>query len=228
MNIEVTVAGEEHYKYAQAICELIEEAAKARGTGIAKRKPEYVIQKMTEGKAIIALAEEQLAGFCYIESWDHHKYVANSGLIVDPNFRKMGLAKKIKSKAFELSREKFPDAKLFGITTSLPVMRINSGLGYKPVTFSELTQDEVFWSGCKSCPNYDVLSRNNRKLCLCTGMLYDPAKEEKSKKLPSKVDEPEKPKNRWQLFKEHLARRQRNPLLKKIKDNLFNKLTIVR
>ncbi|RMG22553.1 MAG: GNAT family N-acetyltransferase [Bacteroidetes bacterium] len=212
MNIEVTVAGEQHHEYAQAICDLIEEAAKARGTGIAKRQPAYILQKMKEGKAVIALAEGRLAGFCYIESWDDKKYVANSGLIVSPDFRNMGLAKRIKQKAFELSRQKYPDAKLFGITTSLAVMKINSQLGYKPVTFSELTQDEVFWSGCQSCPNFDVLSRNNRKLCLCTGMLYDPAKEEKQA-----VEE--KPKSRWQLFKAHLARRQKNPILQRIKEN---------
>lgn len=222
IEIEVSVAGEQHFQYAEAICQLIEVAAKARGTGIAKRQPDYVIKKMTEGKAIIALADKKLAGFCYIESWDHHRYVANSGLIVNPAFRKMGLAKKIKRKAFELSLQKFPEAKLFGITTSLPVMRINSELGYKPVTFSELTQDDIFWSGCQSCPNYDVLTRNERKLCLCTGMLYDPNKEEKSK-----VETPEKPKNRWQLFRAHLARRQKNPILQRIKDNLF-KMTTVR
>ncbi len=223
MNIEVTVADKQHFTYTRAICELIEEAAKARGTGIAKRKPEYVLTKMQEGKAIIALADTQLAGFCYIESWDHSRYVANSGLIVASEFRQMGLAKRIKEKAFELSREKFPKAKLFGITTSLPVMRINSGLGYKPVTFSELTQDEVFWAGCKSCPNYEVLSRNDRKLCLCTGMLYDPAKEAKTTELRS--PQQERPKSRWQLFKEHLARRQSNPILQRIKDNLFNKVS---
>lgn len=104
------------------------------------------------------------------------KYVANSGLIVHWDYRGQGLAKKIKAKAFELSKKKYPEAKLFGITTSLPVMKINSDLGYKPVTFSELTQDETFWKGCQSCPNYDILSRNNRSNCLCTGMLYDPKK----------------------------------------------------
>ena len=119
------------------------------------------------------------AGFCYIETWSHGKYAVNSGLIVAPSYRKMGLAKRIKRRAFELSREKYPDAKLFGITTSLAVMKINSELGYKPVTFSELTSDDVFWQGCQSCPNYDVLNRMERKMCLCTGMLYDPEKEEK-------------------------------------------------
>ena len=174
----VQVATTEHLSYAEAICELIEDAAKKRGTGIAKRDPEYIQTKMRDGKAVIALHGDQLAGFCYIETWSHHKYVANSGLIVSPLFRKAGLARKIKETAFNLSREKYPDAKLFGITTSLAVMKINSDLGYKPVTFSELTTDEEFWNGCRSCPNFDILTRTNRKMCLCTGMLCDPAAEE--------------------------------------------------
>lgn len=178
MDITIQVAGPEHLIHAEAICALIEEAAKARGTGIAKRQPAYIRQKMEEGKAIIALHGDVVAGFCYIETWSHNKYVANSGLIVAPAFRKQGLAKKIKGHAFELSRQKYPDAKLFGITTSLAVLKINSDLGYKPVTFSELTSDDVFWQGCQTCPNYDVLTRTERKMCLCTGMLYDPAQEE--------------------------------------------------
>ncbi len=177
MDFTVQVAEPAHVRYAEEICRLIEEAAKARGTGIAKRKPEYVRAKMEEGKAIIALHGDEVAGFCYIETWGHGKYVANSGLIVAPQFRHAGLAKRIKRRAFELSREKYPEAKLFGITTSLAVMKINSELGYKPVTFSELTTDDVFWQGCQSCPNYDVLTRTERKICLCTGMLYDPAQE---------------------------------------------------
>ena len=172
--IFVLAARDEHVRYAPEISHLIEEAAAARGTGIAKRSADYVRAKIKEGKAVIALADDRLAGFCYIESWEHGKYVANSGLIVAPDFRNMGLAKRIKRRIFELSREKYPDARIFGITTSLPVMKINSELGYKPVTFSELTDDDVFWSGCQSCPNYDVLMRTRRKMCLCTGMLYDP------------------------------------------------------
>ncbi len=174
----VMVARDEHVRYASAVSRLIEEAAAARGTGIAQRAPEYVQARIEEGKAVIALAGDRLAGFCYIENWSHGKYVAHSGLIVAPDFRKMGLAKKIKRRIFELSREKYPEARVFGITTSLAVMKINSDLGYKPVTFSELTDDDVFWEGCRSCPNYDVLTRTERKMCLCTGMLYDP-KEDK-------------------------------------------------
>ncbi len=163
-----------HINHAEGICKLIEESAKARGTGIAKRDPEYIKRKILTGNAIIALMEEELAGFCYIECWDHEKYVANSGLIVAPKFRKNGLAKAIKKAAFNLARSKYPSAKVFGITTSLAVMKINSDLGYKPVTFSELTQDETFWNGCKSCPNYDILERNQKKMCLCTAMIAPP------------------------------------------------------
>ncbi|MBR5135927.1 MAG: GNAT family N-acetyltransferase, partial [Rikenellaceae bacterium] len=145
-----------------------------RGTGIAKRSPEYISAKITGGKAVIALEGEKLVGFSYIECWGHGDYVATSGLIVDPEYRNLGLAARIKEKTFELARLRFPFAKLFSITTSLPVMKLNSRLGYKPVTFSELTDDEEFWAGCQGCCNYDILLRNNRRMCLCTGMLYDP------------------------------------------------------
>ncbi len=181
MAIDILVANENHTKYATIIVEMIEDAAQKRGTGIAKRQPEYIVKKMEEGKAIIALDGETVAGFCYIESWGHDKYVANSGLIVNEDYRGQGLSKKIKKTAFELSRKKFPNAKLFGLTTSLPVMKINSELGYRPVTFSELTDDEQFWKGCQSCVNYDILTRTERKHCLCTGMLMDPDKENKKK-----------------------------------------------
>lgn len=177
---KIIIANEQHFKYAEPICQLIEASAQQRGTGIAKRKPEYVKQKMANGNAIIALCGEELAGFCYIEVWSHGRYVANSGLIVNPNYRKKGLAKKIKEKAFNHARDSYPKARVFGITTSLAVMKINSDLGYRPVTFSELTQDEAFWKGCQSCPNYDILLRNQAKLCLCTGMLA-PSKEESMK-----------------------------------------------
>jgi hypothetical protein len=150
-------------------------SAKARGTGIAKRSPEYIQQKMREGRAVIAFNQDGIwAGFCYIETWSHGEYVANSGLIVAPAFRKGGLAKAIKKKIFDLSRQTFPESKIFGLTTGLAVMKINSDLGYEPVTYSELTQDEAFWAGCKSCVNYDILMSKERKNCLCTAMLYDP------------------------------------------------------
>lgn len=158
----------------------MESSAKARGTGIAKRSPEYVQHKMEEGKAVIAVTDKgEWVGFCYIEAWGHEKFVANSGLIVNPAFRGHGVAKAIKHRVFELSREKYPDAKIFGLTTGLAVMKINSELGYEPVTYSELTDDEEFWKGCRSCVNFDVLTSKNRKNCLCTAMLYDPVEKAK-------------------------------------------------
>ncbi len=174
MSVSIYYGSSKHAVYAEEICALIEKAAQQRGTGIAKRDPKYIKTKFDNENAVIALDGDKLVGFCYIEIWENKKYVANSGLIVHPDYRGLGLAKKIKAKAFELSGKKYPESKLFGITTSLPVMKINSDLGYKPVTFSELTQDDTFWKGCQSCPNYDILSRNDRKNCLCTGMLYDP------------------------------------------------------
>ena len=178
--MEIVIANKSHSVYAEIICDTIAEAAKVRGTGIAKRKPEYIITKMENGNAVIALDGEKFAGFCYIEQWSHGKFVANSGLIVHPDFRNIGLAKQIKKKIFEHSRTKFPNAKVFSITTGLAVMKMNSELGYKPVTFSELTDDQTFWNGCQTCKNYDVLQRTEQKMCLCTGMLYDPLKEEKT------------------------------------------------
>lgn len=174
MNVSINIAQEEHYKFAQEICDTMEESALLRGTGIAKRSPEYIQKKMQNHDAIIALENGNFAGFCYIESWQHGQFVANSGLIVHPNYRHLGLAKKIKKKVFEYSQEKYPGAKIFGITTGLAVMKINSDLGYKPVPFSELTADQTFWAGCKGCTNYDILERKEFKMCLCTGMLYDP------------------------------------------------------
>lgn len=177
--MNLIVANESHFKYAQDICDTIAESAKVRGTGIAKRTPEYIQKKLSNGNAVLALDGDKFAGFCYIEVWGHEKFVANSGLIVHPDYRGQGLAKQIKQKIFELSRKKFPDAKIFGITTGLAVMKINYELGYKPVTFSELTDDPEFWKGCQTCKNFDILTRTEQKMCLCTGMLYDPAHKKK-------------------------------------------------
>ncbi len=179
--IEVLIANESHLQYVDTILTTIEAAAKVRGTGIAKRTHEYVAQKMLEGKAIIALKGDEFAGFCYIESWGNKQFVANSGLIVVEKFRGHGLAKRIKKRAFELSRERFPDAKLFGLTTGAAVMKINNELGYRPVTFAELTDDDAFWKGCQSCVNYPILVEKNRRFCMCTAMLYDPKEHENNK-----------------------------------------------
>src|SRR3984957_8813562 len=178
----IQIANASHQDFAQIICHEMEESAKARGTGIAKRSPDYIREKMREGKAVVAFSQTgEWAGFCYIESWSHGKYVANSGLIVAADFRRSGLAKEIKKKIFELSRNRFPDAKLFGLTTGLAVMKINSELGYEPVTYSELTDDADFWKGCQSCVNFEILQSKDRKNCLCTAMLYNPEEKEKVK-----------------------------------------------
>lgn len=203
-----------HAVYAETICNEMFESAKARGTGIARRKPEYVAKKIEEGKAVIALTKDGTwAGFCYIETWGHGDYVANSGLIVSPEFRKFGLAKAIKKRVFDLSREKYPHAKIFGLTTGLAVMKINSDLGYEPVTYSELTQDEEFWAGCKSCINYDILMSKERKNCMCTAMLWDPV--EKEKELKEKLQRKAEAKERLQ----RIAKKQ--SLLKRIEAKLW-------
>jgi hypothetical protein len=181
--IIVRVATPDDKSYAETITKEMEESAKARGTGIAKRSPDYIKMKVDEGKAVIAhTVDGTWVGFCYVEAWEHGKYVANSGLIVSPAFRKSGVATEIKRTVFELSRRKYPDAKIFGLTTGLAVMKINSDLGYEPVTYSELTNDEEFWKGCQSCVNFDILTSKGRKNCLCTAMLYDPV--EKAKQQP--------------------------------------------
>ncbi len=194
--MDISIADKSHSIYAQQICDSISEAAQVRGTGIARRTPDYIIKKMEKGNAVIALNGDFFAGFCYIESWQHGKFVANSGLIVHPDYRGQGLAKKIKKVIFEHSRNKFPNAKVFSITTGLAVMKMNSDLGYKPVTFSELTDDESFWKGCQTCKNYDVLQRTEQKMCLCTGMLFDPAVKQNHKTPKKKFD-----KNVWKRLK---------------------------
>jgi GNAT superfamily N-acetyltransferase len=172
-NVRIIVADVQHVAYAAEICTMIEDAAKIRGTGIAKRTPEYVASKIAAGKSVVAFDGNKIVGFCYIETWEHGKYVANSGLIVHPDYRGMKLAFRIKQRILQLSGQLYPKAKVFGITTSNAVLNINFKLGYKPVTFSELTTDPEFWKGCQGCVNFDILQRTNKKMCLCTGMIYD-------------------------------------------------------
>jgi len=213
-------ATEKDCTYAETITTEMEESAKARGTGIAKRSPEYIKTKMQEGKAVIALTKEGTwAGFCYIEAWGHGKFVANSGLIVAPQFRKYGLATLIKNEIFKLSRTKFPDSKIFGLTTGAAVMKINSSLGYIPVSYSDLTDDEEFWKGCNSCVNVEILKSKNRQNCLCTAMLYDPSKKAKVQDVALRTDFNKNLKlfERWTRLKKYVMLN-----LKKTKDKTFN------
>lgn len=180
--VKVMVADESHIKYVDTILKTIEEAAKVRGTGIAKRSPEYVATKMKEAKAVIALQGERFAGFSYIETWGNKRYVTTSGLIVHPDFRGIGLAKRIKNMTFTLARVRWPHAKIFSLTSGSAVMKMNTQLGYHPVTFADLTDDDAFWRGCEGCVNKDILHRTNRKFCICTAMLFDPEDH-----LPAKI-----------------------------------------
>ena len=175
MEITVTVAGEGHLKYAEDICEEIYVSSLERKMGIAKRTPEYIREKINAGKAVIALAEDgEFAGFSYIESWGGKSFVANSGLIVAHKFRGLGIAKRIKEQTFILSRKLFPDAKIFSITTGAAVMKMNYEFGFRPVPYSELTDDPEFWKGCEGCRHFDILKSHDYKMCICTGLLYDP------------------------------------------------------
>lgn len=174
--IKVLQTKKKHLIFSQEISGMINKASIIKGTGLARRTTEYLNEKIINSKAVIAIDGKKLVGFCYIESWGHREFVANSGLIVDPEYRNKGLASKIKKLAFEISAKKYPGAKIFGLTTSLAVMSINSELGYKPVTFSLLTKDCQFWEACKTCPNHDILQRTKGSNCLCTAMVYDPKK----------------------------------------------------
>ncbi len=216
-NIIIRIATPADKVYSTTITDEIELSAKARGTGIARRSPEYIEQKIDEGKAVIAITgQNEWVGFCYIETWSHGEYVANSGLIVSPAYRKSGVAKAIKQKIFELSRQKYPEAKIFGLTTGLAVMKINSELGYEPVTYSELTQDEAFWAGCKSCVNYEILLSKERKNCMCTAMLYDPKDHYKPEETTKYFDENKTGFERLLKFKQWKLLK---PFMKKDRDN---------
>ena len=181
-DIQILIADEQHEKYIDTILNTIAEAAKDRGTGIAKRTHEYLATKMREAKAVIALSEDEFAGFSYIETWGNKQYVTTSGLIVSPKFRGRHIAKRIKDMTFSLARTRWPHAKIFSLTSGAAVMKMNTELGYKPVTFADLTDDEAFWRGCEGCVNVDVLHRTGRKYCICTAMLLDP-----QETLPAKI-----------------------------------------
>ena len=184
--IKVMVADRIHEQYIDTILETMSEAAKVRGTGIVRRSHDYIATKMREAKAVIALHGDRFAGFSYIETWGNKEYVTTSGLIVHPDFRGQGVAKRIKDMTFTLARIRWPKAKIFSLTSGAAVMLMNTQLGYKPVTFADLTDDKAFWRGCDGCVNVDILKRTNRRYCICTGMLFDPA-EHYPAKIPDEV-----------------------------------------
>ena len=173
--IIVRAATKDDTKYAEAICKEIFISSQERKTGIANRTPEYICEKILAGKAVIAVTSDgDFAGFSYIESWGGKSFVATSGLIVAHKYRGMGIAKRIKEQTFLLSRKLFPDAKIFSITTGAAVMKMNYEFGFRPVPYSELTDDPEFWKGCEGCRHFDILKSHDYKMCICTGLLYDP------------------------------------------------------
>ncbi|WP_119328990.1 argininosuccinate synthase [Cysteiniphilum halobium] len=183
-HIDIIIADSSHCHFAGAIARQIEESAKQRKTGIAKRSVSYLQEKIRSQHAVIAIDRllNKIVGFCYIESWQDKSYVSNSGLIVFPEYRNLGLSKALKSKAFLLARAYYPNAKIFGLTTNPQVMRINYELGYEPAAFTGLTTDKTFWQGCMSCVNFPILQAKEYQNCLCTGMLYDPVRKQIERK----------------------------------------------
>ena len=179
-DIIVRIASIKDERFAKEICDEMEASAIARGSGISKRSPEFICGKIREGKAVIAVTEnDRWVGFSYIETWSNGEFVSNSGLIVHPDFRKRGIASEIKNEIFKLSRQKYPEAKIFSITTGLAIMKMNAALGFQTVTYSEITKEEKFWKGCESCVNYDILRGKGCKVCLCTAMLFSPVEASK-------------------------------------------------
>ncbi len=176
MQIRIEIASKQHEKYASIIAKMIERAAQKNGTILALRKPKFILEKIIQGKSVIALDGDIVVGFCYFQNWENNAFIAHSGLIINENYLGRGLSKKIKKLIFDVSRQKFPKAKIFGLTTSPAVIKINHELGYQSVTYNQLTDDEDFWKGCQTCSNYPQLVQAKRKKCKCTGMLMDPGK----------------------------------------------------
>ena len=175
--IFVRIATINDIKYVDEIIQETESSAIARGSGISKRSPESLAQKMRDEKAVIAVTTAgEWVGFAYFETWENDKFISNSGLIVSPKFRNFGVAKAIKDRIFRISRRRYPEAKIFSITSGIAIMKMNTQLGFEPVTFAEITRDPSFWEGCKSCVNYDILEGKKKCNCLCTAMLFDPLK----------------------------------------------------
>lgn len=172
----IRVANAADAKYAFFISKEMADSAIARGSGIGHRSVEFLCQKMEDGDAVIAVSKSgEWVGFSYIETWQEGKFVSNSGMIVSPKFRRQGVATGIKKVIFELSRQHYPNANIFSITTGLAIMKLNSNLGFKPVTYSEITSDNQFWNKCQHCVNYATLQSKCYKNCFCTAMLFDVA-----------------------------------------------------
>lgn len=173
--VRILPATTEHLRYVPAIVQLIEDASNEPGAALAKRSAEYVTSKIEHGFAVIALTEDdKVVGFQCLSPWEGDKFVSHSALVVHPNFRRQGLSREIKGQIVELTRKKFPEAIMFGITLSPSVMSLNTAHGFRPVGYDSLTKDDAFWKGCETCPYHDVLLKMQRTVCLCTALRLDP------------------------------------------------------
>jgi hypothetical protein len=63
MSISIVIAKEEHFKYAQIICDTIEQSALMRGTELPNVHLNTSKKKMESKDAVIALDNGNLAGF---------------------------------------------------------------------------------------------------------------------------------------------------------------------
>lgn len=175
MYFEVTVATEAHIIYIKDILAAIYEASQVPGNSIVMRDPDYLALKMREGKAVIALCDDgSFAGFCYLECWQDEQFLANSGMIVKPEYRGQGLATRIKQEIVRVCHEMFPDAAIFGITKSEAIKKISLRLGFEEVPYTEITTDPKFWKGCDTCRHYDELLANGGRSCHCTALILKP------------------------------------------------------
>lgn len=176
LNYIVRIATSDDHKYTTEITDELAYSATKRGISIARRTPEYAINKMDKGLAVIALNPENgdWIGFCCIEVWEHQKYVASSGLIISPKYRGMGIATMLKARLFELCQTKFPKAKIFSLTTNQAVIHANIDLGFKIVAFSEVLNDSLFMDGCKSWVDFSGLMNNNPTHAYYVAMVFDP------------------------------------------------------
>ena len=172
--IIVRISNASDLQYVSIIENQITESTKYPGVKMLRRSPELIAEKIILGEAVIACTlSGEWVGFSYIQPWDNATFVANCALVVAHPYRQKGIARRIKEKILDLSKKKYPGAKIFGLTASLAVMKINSSLGFHPVTYSEITQNEQYWTACQSCSNYSILESRKQKNCLCTAMVYN-------------------------------------------------------
>jgi hypothetical protein len=171
--IVVRLATEHDQRFVQNIITEIEIASQIKGTGICKREPAFISQKITEGNAVMAVTPSGAwAGFCYIQPHDNGQFVSSCALVISRNFRNRGIASQIKAQVLALAKNKYPAARIFGLTTSHVVERINAQLNYVEVSYAEVTQADTFWQSCRSCENYQLLLQQDKKKCLCKAMVY--------------------------------------------------------